>query len=61
MIARWKCVPAPQNFEGDIIWYDDFWRLLLLQHRRIMEWQKIVLILEQEFMSFEDFKHAMDK
>jgi len=26
-----------------------------------MERQKVALILEQEFMSFGDFKHAMDK
>jgi len=29
------------------------------QHNTAMERQEVALILEQEFMSFEDFKHAM--
>jgi len=32
-----------------------------IQHNTAMERQEVALILEQEFMSFEDFKHAMDK
>ena len=32
-----------------------------LQHNTTMERPEIALVAQQEFMSFEDFKHAMDE